>query len=158
MVLAFQADVTRVATFVIAREGSNLPYKFIDVPDGHHDLSHHGNDAKKKEKILQIDRFHTEQLAYLLDKLKRIPEGEGSLLDHCLLAYGSGNGDGNAHNHNNLPVLLCGRGGGTIDSGRYVRYPDGTPLNNLWMALLQRADVRVPYFGDATGVLSGLNG
>jgi hypothetical protein len=153
MVLAFQADVTRIATFVIAREGSNLPYKFIDVPDGHHDLSHHGNDAAKKAQILKIDRFHTEQLAYLLDKLKRVKEGDGTLLDHCLLAYGSGNGDGNAHNHDNLPVLLCGRGGGTVTPGRYVRYRNDTPLNNLWMAMLERVDVRVPYFGDATGVL-----
>lgn len=158
MVLAFQADVTRVATFIIAREGSNLPYKFIDVPDGHHDLSHHGNDAAKKEKILKIDRFHTEQLAYLLGRLKSAQEGPGTLLDHCLLAYGSGNCDGNAHNHNNLPIVLCGRGGGTVSPGRHIRYRDETPLNNLWMAMLDRIDVRVPFFGDATGTLPNLNG
>jgi hypothetical protein len=156
MVLAFQTDVTRLATFVIANEGSNLPYNLIGVAEGHHDLSHHGNSAEKKEKILKIDRFHTEQLSYVLDKLKSVREGEGTLLDHCLLAYGSGNSDGNAHNHNNLPVLLCGRGGGTVKPGRHIRYRDETPIANLWMSMLERVDVRVPFLGDANGVLSGL--
>jgi len=156
MVLAFQTDVTRVCTFVMANEGSNMSYKFIDVGEGHHDLSHHGNDAAKKEKIRQIDRFYTAQLAYLLSKLKSVREGDGTLLDHVLLTYGSGNSDGNAHNHNNLPLLLCGRGGGTVSPGRHIRYRDETPLNNLWMAMLERLDVRVPFFGDATGVLTGL--
>lgn len=158
LVLAFQTDVTRVCTFVLANEGSNMPYKFIDVAEGHHDLSHHGNDQAKKEKIRKIDRFYTEQLAYLLGKLKSVREGDGTLLDHVLLTYGSGNSDGNAHSHNNLPLLLCGRGGGTVQPGRHLRYRDETPLNNLWMALLERCDVRVPFFGDATGVLAGLQG
>ena len=91
MVLAFQADVTRVATFVLANEGSNKPYPFIGVPEGHHDLSHHGNDPKKKAKIRDINTFHVKQLAYLLAKLKAIKEGDGTLLDHCMVAYGSGN-------------------------------------------------------------------
>jgi hypothetical protein len=156
LVLAFQTDVTRVCTFVLANEGSNMPYKFIDVAEGHHDLSHHSNDQAKKEKIRKIDRFYTEQLAYLLGKLKSVREGDGTLLDHMLLTYGSGNSDGNAHSHNNLPLLLCGRGGGTVQPGRHIRYRDETPLNNLWMAMLERLDVRVPFFGDATGVLGGL--
>ncbi len=91
MVLAFQADVTRVCTFVLANEGSNKPYPFIGVPEGHHDLSHHGNDAKKKEKIREINTFHATQLAYLLEKLKGDQGGDGTLLDHCMIAYGSGN-------------------------------------------------------------------
>ncbi len=114
MVLAFQADVTRVVTFVLANEGSNRPYPFIGVSEGHHDLSHHGNDKAKQTKIRDINRFHIKQLAYLLTQLKSIREGDGTLLDHCMIAYGSGNSDGNAHNHDDLPILLAGNGGGTI--------------------------------------------
>ena len=117
LVLAFQADLTRVATFVVANEGSNRAYPFIDVPEGHHDLSHHGNDEEKQEKIREINRFHVTQLAYFLDKLKSISEGERTLLDHSMIVYGSGIGDGNAHNHDDLPILLAGRGGGTIAAG-----------------------------------------
>lgn len=158
LVLAFQTDVTRVSTFVIANEGSNIPYKFIGVPEGHHDLSHHGNNAEKKEKIRQIDRFHTSQFAYLLGKLKSVKEGEGTLLDNCMIAFGSGNSDGNAHSHNNLPVLLAGKGGGTVQTGRHIRYHAETPLNNLWMSMLERIDVRGQFLGDATGALPNLNG
>ena len=156
MVLAFQADVTRVATFVLANEGSNKPYPFIGVSEGHHDLSHHGNDEKKKAKIRDINKFHVTQLAYLLEKLKSVQEGSGTLLDHCMIAYGSGNSDGNAHNHDNLPVLLAGRGGGSIKTGRHIRYANETPLNNLWLALLDRVDVRLPFLGDSTGSLPAL--
>jgi len=157
MVLAFQADVTRVCTFVLANEGSNKPYPFINVSEGHHDLSHHGNDPKKKEKIRDINRFHVTQLAYLLQKLKTTKEGDGSLLDHCMIAYGSGNSDGNAHNHDDLPILVAGKGGGTLKTGRHVRFAKETPLNNLWLSLLERMDVRVPFLGDSTGALQGLN-
>jgi hypothetical protein len=155
--LAFQADVTRVITCVLANEGSNRPYPFIGVSDGHHDLSHHGNDPKKKEKIRDINRFHTTQLAYLLGKLKAIKEGDGTLLDHCMLAYGSGNSDGNAHNHDDLPILVAGNGCGTISTGRHVRYAKETPLNNLWVSLLDRMSVKVPALGDSTGTLTGLS-
>ena len=157
LVLAFQTDVTRVATFVLANEGSNKPYPFIGVSEGHHDLSHHGNDQAKKQKIRDINKFHVTQLAYLLGKLKSIREGDGTLLDHCLIAYGSGNSDGNAHNHDDLPILLAGRAGGTVKTGRHIRYTNETPLNNLWLAMLDRADVKVPFLGDSTGVLQGLN-
>lgn len=158
MVLAFQSDVTRVCTFVLANEGSNKPYPFINVSEGHHDLSHHGNDAAKKEKIRNINKFHVTQLSYLLQKLKGIPEGDGALLDHCMIAYGSGNSDGNAHNHDDLPILVAGKGGGTIQTGRHIRYPKETPLNNLWLSMLERMDVRLPFLGDSTGALQGLNG
>jgi hypothetical protein len=154
MVLAFQTDVTRVATFVLANEGSNKPYAFIGVPEGHHDLSHHGNDHAKKAKIAKINTFHVTQLAYVLNKLKSVKEGDGTLLDHCMIAYGSGNSDGNAHNHDNLPLLLAGKAGGSIKQGRHVRYPKETPINNLWLALLQRAGVPMPSLGDSTGVLT----
>jgi hypothetical protein len=156
LVLAFQADVTRVCTFVLANEGSNRPYPFISVPEGHHDLSHHGNDAKKKAKIRDINTFHVKQLAYLLGKLKSIREGDGTLLDHAMIVYGSGNSDGNAHNHDDLPLLVAGRGCGTIKSGRHIRYAKETPLNNLWVSLLDRIDVKVAALGDSTGSLKGL--
>jgi hypothetical protein len=158
MVLAFQADITRVVTFVVTNEGSNRPYPFIGVPEGHHDLSHHGNDPAKKRKIRDINRFHVTQLAYLLTKLKGIREGDGTLLDHCMVAYGSGNSDGNAHNHDDLPLLLAGKGCGTIRPGRHVRYAKETPLNNLWLALLDRMSVKLAGLGDSTGALPGLTG
>lgn len=158
MVLAFQADVTRVITFVLANEGSNRPYPFISVPEGHHDLSHHANDPKKKAKIRDINKFHVEQLAYLLKALKGVKEGDGTLLDHCMVAYGSGNSDGNAHNHDDLPILLAGHGCGTIKSGRHVKYARETPLNNLWLSMLDRANVKLSKLGDSTGALKGLDG
>ena len=158
MVLAFQADITRVCTFVLANEGSNKPYPFIGVSEGHHDLSHHGNDVKKKAKIRDINTFHVKQLAYLLGKLKATKDGAGSLLDHCMVAYGSGNSDGNRHNHEDLPILLAGRGCGTIKPGRHLRYPKETPLNNLWLGLLDRMSVKLGSLGDSTGALKGLEG
>ena len=158
MVLAFQADLTRVCTFVLANEGSNKPYPFIGVSEGHHDLSHHGNDPKKKQKIRDINRFHTSQLAYLLTKLKSIKEGDGTLLDHSMIAYGSGNSDGNAHNHDDLPILLAGRGCGTLKPGRHLKFAKETPLNNLWVSMLDRLNVKVAALGDSTGSLPKLNG
>ena len=158
MVLAFQTDQTRVCSFVLVNEGSNKAYPMVGVPEGHHDLSHHGNDPKKKEKIRDINKFHVTQLSYLLQKLKSISEGDGTLLDHCMIAYGSANSDGNAHNHDDLPVLLAGHGGGTIKTGRHLRFPKETPISNLWLSMLERMDVKVPFLGDSTGALSGLNG
>jgi hypothetical protein len=158
MVLAFQADVTRVCTFVLANEGSNKPYPFIGVPEGHHDLSHHENNPKKKEKIRDINKFHITQLAYLLSKLRSIKEGDGTLLDHCMVAYGSANSDGNRHNHDDLPVLLAGHGCGTIKPGRHIRFPHDTPLNNLWLSMLDRLKIGMTKLGDSTGKLKGLEG
>jgi hypothetical protein len=158
MVLAFQADLTRVCTFVFANEGSNRPYREIGISEGHHDLSHHRRQREKMEKIQKINLFHVEQLAYLLGRLKAVKEGEGSLLDSCMIAYGSGNSDGNRHNHDDLPILLAGKGGGTLKPGRHVVYPRNTPLNNLWLCLLDGMGVVVDRFGDGTGRLAGLEG
>ena len=155
-VLAFQTDVTRVVTFVLANEGSNKAYPFIDVREGHHTLSHHGGDAEKKNKIRKINEFHTRQLAYLLEKLNSVNEGSGSLLDNSMVAYGSGNSDGNAHSHHDLPILLAGGGCGTLKTGRHLRYDRETPLNNLWLAMLNRMEVDVAKLGDSTGVLGNL--
>ena len=156
MVLAFQTDLTRVATFPFANEGSNRPYKFIDVPEGHHDLSHHGSDPKKLEKIKKINTFHTEQLAYIVGKMKSIKESNGStMLDNSMLVYGSGNGDGNRHNHDELPLLLIGKGGNSIETGKHVVIPKktDTPLMNLFLAIFERMGAPAKSFGDSTGVM-----
>lgn len=158
LVLAFQGDLTRISTFVFANEGSNRSYDFIEVPEGHHELSHHGRDPKKQAKIQKINAFHVEQFAHILGRLKAIKEGEGTLLDHCMLVYGSGIGDGDRHNHNDLPILLAGRGGGTITTGRHVRYSRDTPLNNLYLSMLDRMGTPVPSLGDSTGRLTSLDG
>ncbi len=157
MVLAFQTDATRVATLVFANEGSNKAYPWIGVNEGHHELSHHGNDAGKIAKIRSINLFHTKQFAYLLEKMKAVKEGTGTLLDHSMIVYGSGNSDGNRHNHDDLPVLLAGRAGGTIKTGRHVRMKEETPISNLWVSMLERIDVRAPV-GDSTGALPVLAG
>lgn len=158
IVLAFQADVTRIATCMLANEGSNRSYRNIGVSDGHHNLSHHQGDKSKQEKIREINRFHITQLAYVLNKLKSIPEGAGTMLDNCMIAYGAGLADGNAHAHDNLPMLLAGGGGGTIATGRHLRYRAETPMCNLFVSMLERMGAPVSSFGDSTGALRGLNG
>ncbi|MCO6457794.1 MAG: DUF1552 domain-containing protein [Pirellulaceae bacterium] len=156
LVLAFQTDSTRIATFMLANAGSNRSYRQIGVSDGHHDLSHHGGDRAKHEKIRRINRYHVSQLAYLLERLKSIPEGEGTLLDNCMICYGSAISDGNRHNNENLPILLAGRGGGSIDPGRHVRYREETPLCNLFMSMLDRIGAPAEFIGDSTGRLDRL--
>lgn len=156
LVLAFQTDSTRVATFVFSNEGSNMPYSFINVAEGHHDLSHHGGDAAKQAKLTQINTFHIRQYAYLLNKLDSIKEGDGTLLDHSMIAYGSGIHDGNMHNSEDLPTLLAGGGCGTLKSGRHIQYENETPLSNLWVSMLNRMEITVEKLGDSTGALSGL--
>jgi hypothetical protein len=156
LALAFQSDATRVATFIMAHDGSNRPYPFIGVNEGHHDLSHHGNDEAKKQKIAKINRFHVTQFAYFIERLQAIKEGDGTLLDNCLIVYGGAIGDGNAHNHDNLPVLLAGRGGGTIQTGRHVKYERETPMTNLYLSLLDRVGANAERLGDSTGRLQKL--
>lgn len=157
MVLAFQTDSTRIATMMFANAGDNKNYRKIGVPDGHHDLSHHGNNPEKLEKISQINRFHVEQLSYLLRKMDSIYEGERTLLDNSMICYGSAISDGNRHNNENLPIVLAGGGSGTLETGRHLRYPIETPMCNLFMSMLERMDVHVPFVGDSTGSLSGLS-
>jgi hypothetical protein len=155
-VLALQTDTTRISTFIMAHDGSNRAYPFIGVSDGHHDLSHHGGNEEKKSKIAKINRFHATQFAYFLDKLKAVREGEGTLLDNCMVVYGSGLGDGNAHNHDNLPCVLAGKGGGTISTGRHVRLERETPMTNLFVSMLDRMGVTGASVGDSTGTISNL--
>src|SRR5262249_23016550 len=156
MALAFEGDLTRVITFVVANEGSNRAYPFIDVPDGHQDLSNHAGDAEKQRKIREINRFHTSHLAYFLEKLHKSADGERTLLDNSMIVYGSGLGDGNAHNHDNLPILLAGKGGGTIRPGRHIRFEKETPMTNLFRSMLDRVGAPVEQMGDSTGMLSEL--
>jgi hypothetical protein len=158
LVLAFQSDLTRVATFVLANDGSNRSYRDYGVPEGHHDMSHHGGSKTKKAKIQKINQFHIEQVAYLLGKLQAVQEGNGTLLDNCMIVYGSGISDGNRHNHDDLPILLAGKGGGTLKTGRHLRYPKETPLMNLYLCMLDRVGVHVDSFGDSKGRLTGLEG
>jgi hypothetical protein len=154
VVLAFQTDTTRVSTFVFANEGSNRSYPFLDVPEGHHDLSHHESKAEKQAKLQKINEFHVTQLAYFLERLKSVREGDESLLDRSLVVYGSGIGDGNAHNHNNLPIILAGKGGGLVQPGRHVAFEDGTPLTNLYVSMLDGAGIHLEQLGDSTGRLT----
>jgi hypothetical protein len=153
LALAFQTDSTRVSTFIMAHDGSNRPYPFIGVSDGHHDLSHHRNDEHKKALIAKINRFHTTQLGYFLQKLKSVKEGDGTLLDNCMIVYGSGISDGNQHLHENLPIILAGRGGGTVTSGRHLKVEDKTPMTNLYLSLLDRMGAPAERVGDSTGKL-----
>ncbi|HEX3147621.1 MAG TPA: DUF1552 domain-containing protein [Gemmataceae bacterium] len=154
MVLAFQADLTRVVTLPLANDGSNRSYPTIGVPDGHHEISHHQSDKKKQEKIQKINHFHIQQLAYLLGKLKSVKEGDKTLLDQVMLVYGSGIGDGNRHNHDDLPILMAGHGGGSVKCGRHMKFAKDTPLMNLYLAMFERMGCGTKTFGDSTGVLS----
>jgi hypothetical protein len=158
LVAAFRGDLTRVATYMMANEGSNRSYPVVNVNEGHHELSHHGNDRDKLEKIARINHFHVEMFADLLGKLQAVPEGEGTLLDHMMIVYGSGIGDGNRHNHNELPIVLAGGGGGTFKTGRHLRFAKNTPLNNLYLNLMDRVGIKETSFGDSTGRLAGLDG
>jgi hypothetical protein len=154
MVLSFQTDLTRVVTFPLANDGSNRPYPVIGVTEGHHDLSHHGRNAEKQAKIKKINTFHAEQLAYLLGRMAAVKEADGTtLLDSVMLVYGSGIGDGDRHNHDDLPILLIGKGGGTIEGGRHLKYPRNTPLMNLYLSLFDRMGCPTDRFGDSTGRL-----
>ena len=157
LALAFRCDLSRIATLVFANDGSNRSYPSLGIADGHHDLSHHGGDPEKNRRIQTINRFHVEQLAYLLETLRSTPEGTGNLLDHCLIVYGSGISDGNAHNHEDLPILVAGRARGTVKTGRHLRCARETPLTNLYVSILERQGISVPGFGDSTGPLVGLD-
>jgi len=154
--LALQGDVTRVVTFQLARETSNRTYPEIGVPDPHHPLTHHGNDAEKIAKMAKINAFHVSLFAYFLEKLKATPEGDGSLLDHVLYLYGSGMGNPNVHDHVNLPVLVAGGGAGGVKGGRHIKYAEPTPLANLHLTLLERVGVRMDAFADSKGKVDEL--
>jgi hypothetical protein len=156
MVLAFQSDATRMITFTLASDGSNRAFPEIGVPEAHHQLSHHRGNPATLEKIARIDRFYVEQFAWFLQRLRETPDGNGTLLDAAMVLYGGCISEGNKHWHNNLPIVLAGRGGGTLTPGRLREAPDPTPMCNLHLALAQRMGVTLDRFGDSSGSLSGV--
>lgn len=156
MILAFKLDQTRVSSFMWSNEGSNRSFPFLEIPEGHHQLSHHKGDESMIEKIRRIDRFHVDQYARFIERLAAEPEGDGTMLDNCMVVFGSAIGDGNRHNHDDLPILLAGGGGGTLNPGHHLSYENGTPLCNLYSSLLDRFGVSGDGFGDSTGQLAGL--
>src|SRR6266545_4392424 len=154
--LALQGDVTRIVTFQLARETSTRTYNEIGVPDPHHPLSHHGNNAEKIAKMAKINAFHVSLFAYFLEKLKSTPEGDGCLLDHALYLYGSDMGNPDVHDHVNLPILVAGGGAGRLKGARHIKYADPTPLANLHLTLLEKVGVRLDAFADSKGKVDEL--
>ena len=154
--LAYQGDITRIATFQIARETSNRSYPEIGVPDPHHPLSHHGDDPDKIARMSKINAFHVSLYAEYLEKLKNTPEGNGSLLDNSLILYGSGIGNPNVHDHTNLPIIVAGGSSGGMKGNRHIRYDKPTPLANLHLTLLEKMGVKIDSFGDSTGMIDEL--
>ena len=152
-VLAFQTDSTRISSFMLGNAGSNHTFPDVDVRDGHHSLSHHQDDAEKIELIRRVDRYHMEQFAWFLGRMRSVTEGDGTLLDNSMILYGSAISDGNRHNHDDLPIILAGKAGGTIDTGRHVKFDSETPLNNLFLAISDRMGADLTELGDSTGTL-----
>lgn len=156
MAAAFQTDATRVITLMMAREGSTRAYREIGVTDAHHPMTHHRNNEEMVEKVRKINRYHVEQFAYFIEKLAATPDGDGTLLDHSMIVYGSGISDGNRHTHHDLPVLLAGRGNGALKPGRHIRFPAETPMANLFLSMLDRMNVPIDHLGDSNGKVADL--
>jgi hypothetical protein len=156
--IAFQADLTRVLTFLVTREGTSRAYREIGIADGHHPLTHHRNDPVMMEKVAQINTYHVRQFAAWIEKLKSIQEGDSTLLDNSMIVYGAGLSDGNRHLHEDLPTLIAGHGGDNyIKGGRRIVYRRETPMSNLFLTLMDRMGVHEEFFGDSTGRLQGLD-
>lgn len=158
MVIAWQTDMTRVTTYMMAHEGSNRSYREIGVADGHHSVTHHQNDPEKIAKTQKIDEYHVKSFAYLLKRLDETKDGDGTLLDHSMVLYGSSIRDGNVHDHHDLPLVLAGGKSAGIKSGRHIRYKPETPMNNLLLTLLDKSGVPGETLGDSTGRVDQLSG
>ena len=156
MTLAYQANITRVITFMISREVSNRTYPQVGVSDGHHAISHHQNRAEKMEKNVRIQTYNIGQFGYFLEKLRSTPDGDGSLLDHSALLYGSNMSNSNAHDHFPLPNLVIGGAAGRMKGGRHLKYPDHTPMTNLLVSMLDKVGVHQESLGDSSGPLANL--
>jgi hypothetical protein len=154
MVLAWQADITRISTMLMAKELSNAVYANSGVRDSFHILSHHSNNQESKDRFAVLNNYHIGLFARLLEKLRSVPDGDGSLLDHSMILYGSGMSDGNQHNHDPLPVLLAGKASGRLEGDRHLRNAEGTTMSNLLLAMLHKLDVPLESFGDSTGAMS----
>ena len=156
--LAYQADITRVFTFMLGRELGGRTYPHLGVPDPHHGLSHHRNDPEKLDKLARINTYHMGLFTHFLENLRSAPDGDGSLLDHSMVLYGGGLGDSNDHAHFDLPELVVGGGAGHLTGGRHLKYPKDTPMNNLLVSMLDKAGVPAENLGDSTGRLVELAG
>jgi hypothetical protein len=154
MALAWQTEITRISTFIVAKELSNAVYPNSGVRDSFHILSHHSNNEDNKARFAVLNRYHSTLFAYFLDRLARVPDGDGTLLDHSLVLYGSGMSDGNSHNHDPLPIVLAGRAGGTLQGNRHIRQKELTPMSNLLLAMLGKLGCPEEHFGDSTGRLA----
>ena len=157
MVLAFKADITRISTMIVGREGSVRAYPEIGVNDGHHPLTHHQGNMEMLAKVRQINELHAKLFAEFLVKLKNTPEADSNLLDRSMICYGSGLSDGNGHTHDQLPTLLAGRGAGFLTPGRHIVYQRETPVTNLFLTMLHRVGVNPDHIGDSTGRLGGVS-
>lgn len=153
-VLAYAADITRVSTFLMAKEASGLAYPTLGVADGHHSLSHHQNNPDKLQKLATVNAYHMQLFAYFLDKLASTTDGDGTLLDHSMVVYGSGISEGNSHSHDPLPLVLAGGGAGTIKGGRHIQFAKDTPMASLLITLLAKMGVPVEKLGDSNGMLA----
>jgi hypothetical protein len=156
LALAYQADITRVFTFMMAREVSNRTYPQVGVPDGHHATSHHQNRQDKIEKLVKIQTYHLTLFSKFLDKMRTTRDGDGTLLDHSIILYGSNMSNSNAHNHFPLPNLVLGGAAGQVKGGRHMKYEDHTPMANLLVSLLDKSGVKQETLGDSTGRLAEL--
>jgi len=153
-VLAWQADITRITTMLMAKELSNSTYPKSGIRDAFHILSHHSNLKENMDKFAVLNRYHTGIFTYLLEKLKNTPDGDGNLLDHSVVLWGSAMSDANQHNHGPLPIVLAGGASGRLKGGRHLRNPKDTTMSNLLLALLGKLNIEVDHFGDSTGVMS----
>jgi Protein of unknown function (DUF1552) len=154
LALAWQTEITRISTFMLAKELSNAVYPKSGIRDSFHILSHHSNNEANKARFAVLNRYHVGLLAYFVDKLSKLPDGEGSLLDHSLVLYGSGMSDGNSHNHDPLPIVLAGRAGGALQGNRHIRQKELTPMSNLLLAILGKLGCPEEHFGDSTAALA----
>jgi hypothetical protein len=157
LTVAFQADLSRVFTFLVTREGSSRPYREIGIPDGHHPLTHHRNEPAMMDKVAKINHYHMTHFAKWIEKLKSTQEGDSNLLDNSMIVYGAGLSDGNRHLHHDLPTIILGRGGNYLNTGRRIVYRRETPMSNMHRTLMDRMGAKVEFFGDSTGKLEGLN-
>jgi len=153
-VLAYRTEITRISTLMLARENSNAVFPRSGVREGFHNASHHSNERKNMDQFAVINRYHIAALTYFLDKLRATPDGDGTLLDHSLILYGSSLSDGNEHNFDPLPVLLAGGASGQLQGGRHLRYPAHTPMSNLLLAMLHKLGAPVESIGDSTEPLA----
>ena len=149
-VLAFQADITRVSTLMMARENVNRPYPEIGLPESHHSMSHHGDNPEKMKNYAKLNTYHIETLGYFLKKLRESADSDGNLLDNTVVLWGSGMSDGNVHNNYNVPVVLVGGRNLQVRANRHVKYPKGAPLANLMLGVIDRFGVTADKFGDGT--------